>query len=321
MAGTDEAIRTTVRGGVGLIVLNRPAALNALSPAMVAALAETLAAWREDPAVTSLVLKGEGGRAFSAGADVRAMWAHAKAGEFGAVRDYFAAEYALDLMLARYPKPVLAVVNGICFGGGMALAVHSRHAIAGELASFSMPETLIGFFPDAGVTHFLSHLPGALGNYLGMTGARLSGADAVHLGLVSHYVPGSEHDRAIGTFAREGAEALECLTAPLPPFSLASRREAIDACFGGESVAEIVHRLRAHRSEWARETLATLEQRSPASLEWTLSSLRAGRGRTLEECLQAELELVAVSTTHPDFVEGVRAALVDKDRQPSWQQR
>ncbi len=319
--GEDRPIRTEELGSARIIVLDRPRALNALSQAMVDALAETLGNWRRDASVKSVILKGAGDRAFSAGADVRAMWAHARAGEYDAIEDYFAAEYALDLAIAIYPKPILSIVNGICFGGGMALAVHSRYCVAGEGASFSMPETLIGFFPDAGATYFLSRLPGAIGRYLGMTGARLSGADAVHLGLATHYVPGKDHERAAQAFAEGGESALAELTVPLPPFSLAPHREAIDAGFSADTVEGVFERLRAQDTEWARQTLDVLEQRSPASLQWTLESLRAGRGRTLEECLAAELELVRVSTAHLDFAEGVRAALVDKDRQPNWQRR
>ena len=317
-SGVDSPLRAEISSGVGNLQLDRPAALNALSPALVSALGATLLAWRDDPSVARIVLQGNGGKAFSAGADVRAMWAHAQASDYDAINGYFAEEYAIDLMLARYPKDVIAIVDGLCFGGGMGLAVHSRFCIATEFASFSMPETLIGFFPDAGATHFLSLPPGSIGLYLGMTGARISGPDAVHLGLASHFVSRSELAAAIDIIVREGIGGLVA-AAPLPAFSLEPHRGVIDDCFSAGTVEEIFRRLQADGSEWARDTLAVLGQRSPASLRWTFDSQRAGASRSLEECLKAELDLVAISTAHPDFAEGVRAALVDKDKMPRWQ--
>lgn len=311
-------VHAEIVDGVGYIRLDRPAVLNALAPDMIDALAGCLSRWRDDPAVGSVVMRGAGGKAFSAGADVRAMREHAVAGEHDAIRRYFEDEYALDLMLARYPKDCLAVVDGICFGGGMALAVHSRAAIASEHAVFSMPETLIGFFPDAGATHFLSRLPGCLGLYLGMTGARIDGQDAVSLGLASHFVPRDRHDMAVAAFAREGRSGLAAHARPPRPLSLEPHLGAIDACFGADTVQDICRRLARHGGDWAGATLETLKQRSPASLGWTLASLRRGRNLGLEECLAAELDLVGVSTAHPDFAEGVRAALVDKDKSPRW---
>lgn len=311
-------IRATVEQGVVHYWLDRPAALNALSPALIAALAAGLAAWRDDPVIRSVILQGEGGKAFSAGADVRAMWAHAKAGEYDAINHYFSEEYAIDLMLSRYPKPVLAVVDGICFGGGMGLAVHSPYCVASEFASFAMPETLIGFFPDAGATHFLSRLPGAVGLYLGMTGERITGGDAVQLGLASLYVPRADLPAAIHAFSVDGPEGLRAISVPPPALSFAAHLHEINTCFAAETVEEIMYRLEANSGEWAIKTLATLKQRSPASLRWTIESQKAGRGRDLEACLAYELELVGVSTAHPDFAEGVRAALVDKDKSPRW---
>lgn len=318
MTASSGIVASVGDNGTGAIRLSRPAALNALSPPMIAELGKTLLAWREDARVARVILAAEGGKAFSAGADVRAMWEHARAGDSTAVTDYFAAEYRIDLMLATYPKPVLAVVDGICFGAGMGLAVHSRHCAASERASFSMPETLIGFFPDAGATFFLSRLPCHLGTYLGMTGARIGGGDAVRLGLASHFVASDRLEAAAEAFAAEGPAALDAFASEPPPLSLAAHMDAIDDCFGQPNVEAIIDRLKAHDCAWAKETLGVLAGRSPASLRWTLESQTAGRHRSLEDCLRAELDLVAISTAHPDFAEGVRAALVDKDRNPQW---
>ena len=318
-AVAQDELETRVEKGVGYLRLNRPAALNALSLEMLQALSSTLAAWKHDPDISRVVMSGSGDRAFCAGADVRPAWEHARAGRYDAIRDYFAAEYAIDLELATYPKPVLAVVDGICFGAGMGLAVHSSHCVATERASFSMPETLIGFFPDAGATHFLSRLPGKLGLYLGMTGARLSGADAVFLNLAAHLVPQSRLDEAVAAFAVSGPEAVAPLAMRPDRLSLQPHVEDINDAFSRDSVEEIFAALRRLNSPFALETLSQLEARSPSSLRWTLESQRTGRDTNLEQCLENELRFVEISTRHPDFVEGVRAALVDKDKRPRWQ--
>ncbi len=318
-AEVKDEVETRVEKGVGYLRLNRPAALNALSREMLEALSSTLAAWKHDPGISRVVMAGQGGKAFSAGADVRAAWEHARPGRYDAIRDYFAAEYAVDLELATYPKPVLAVVDGICFGAGMGLAVHSGHCIVTEKASLSMPETLIGFFPDAGATHFLSRLPGKLGLYLGMTGARLSGADAVLLDLAAHLVPQSRLDEAVAAFAASGPEAVLPLATRPDRLSLQPHLDEINEAFSGDSVEEIFAGLRALGTPFALDTLGLLQARSPSSLRWTLESQRQGRGMNLEQCLENELRFVEISTRHPDFVEGVRAALVDKDKRPRWQ--
>lgn len=315
----EAELEVHTQGDVGYIALNRTAALNALSLGMLEYLAATLAVWKHDPKIQRLVISGRGGKAFCAGADVRAAWENANNGRYRAIRDYFATEYAIDLELSTYPKPVLAAVDVICFGAGMGLAVHSAHSIATERASFSMPETLIGFFPDAGATHFLSRLPGSLGLYLGMTGARLSGPDAVHLGLVSHLVSQKRLDEAVQAFSTSGPTALEALAVKPAGLSLEPYLAEIDEAFSQASVDAILSTLGRIGSPFALETLGILKTRSPASLRWTLDSMKQGKTMDLEQCLENELRFVEISTQHPDFVEGVRAALIDKDKRPRWQ--
>ncbi|MBZ9870407.1 enoyl-CoA hydratase/isomerase family protein [Mesorhizobium sp. BR1-1-9] len=318
MSGRNNAsIQSARQGQAGRITLNEPASLNALSPAMVGALGAQLAAWRDDPAVKWVVIDGAGDKAFSAGADVREMWRHAVAREYAEIDRYFAQEYAIDLMLAEYPKPCITLVDGICFGGGMGLAVHARYSLVTETASFSMPETLIGFFPDAGATWFLPRLPHPLGIYLGLTGARITGADAVRLGLASHFVPHSRFKTVVSEIVTIGPERLATVDFPVPAFSLAAQETQIRRCFGSDSLEAIFARLDEDQSEWAKRTRQTLAGRSPASLKWAFQSLRRP-GKGLAECLQNELELAAVSARHPDFEEGVRAALIDKDKSPRW---
>lgn len=312
--GTIQAMRY---GPGACVTLSDPVTLNALSPRMVSALFDQLTLWRDDPCVKWVVIEGAGERAFSAGADIKAMWRHAVAGEHKAIEQYFAQEYEIDLLLAEYPKACIALVDGICFGGGMGLAVNAGFSVASEAALFSMPETSIGFFPDAGATWFLSKLPRALCLYLGLTGATLTGADAVRLGLIDYFVPNKEFSRISAEIISRGTERLSTLDYPLPLFSLRAFEAQIHTCFDAENLEEIFARLDADTSAWAAQTKSTLGGRSPSSLRWAFDSL-SSPGKTLRECLQNELALVAISARHADFREGIRAVLIDKDKAPRW---
>ena len=305
-------------GRVGRIGLDRPGALNALDLGMVRAIRRALAAWREDARVHAVVIEGHGGRAFCAGGDVRQARAQVLAGEWERVYEFFAAEYAMNREIAAYPKPVVALVDGICMGGGIGVSVHGEARVASERAVFAMPETAIALFPDIGATFLLPRLPGALGTWLALTGARLVGADAVHAGLATHFVPSAGFPALAAALARDGLAALAPAATPLPPAGFAAERAAIDRCFGRASVADILAALAAEGTAWAEETLATLRRMSPASVLWSFAMLRRGAERSLGQCLDAELELVMKVTRHPDFAEGVRAMVVDKDRTPRW---
>ncbi len=315
---SDESVVAGRAGRVGRIRLNRPKALNALDLPMIRACAAALAKWRNDPGVHAVVIEAEGERAFCAGGDIRAVRTHAMAGDTAEVEAFFAEEYALNQAIADYPKPYIALIDGICMGGGIGVSVHGAYRVASEHAMFAMPETAIGFFPDVGATYFLPRLPGRLGVYLGLTGARVQGADAVHAGFATHFVPRNRMPALAEALAREGAAALGVFAEPPTPFTLAPHREAIDRCFAAESVPAIVARLEAEASEWARETLATLRGMSPSALCWSLEAIRRGESATLPEALALELRLTRAITLHGDFHEGVRAMVVDKDRQPKW---
>ena len=316
---TESTVVTRRDGRVGRILLNRPKALNALDFEMIRACAKVLREWQDDPHVHAVVVEGAGDRAFCAGGDVRALRDGQMSGDRPAVDTFFREEYALNRLIAEYGKPYIALIDGICMGGGIGMSVHAPYRVATEHASFAMPETAIGFFPDIGATYLLPRLPGRLGIYLGLTGLRVSGADAVHAGLATHFTPRARLPALSAALAQDGPAALARFAEPLPPFSLAPHLDAIDHCFDAPEVLEIVRRLEADGAEWTAPILKALHHVSPSALGWTLEALRRGADLTLVQALEAEFALTKTTMAHPDFVEGVRAMVVDKDRQPKWQ--
>ena len=294
---TGGELGTTIEKGVATVTLDRPAALNALTLGMIEGLAASLDAWERDARVRMVVLRGAGGKAFCAGGDVRAMYEN-RGSE--ANERFMATEYALDYRIHTYPKPVVALIDGIVMGGGMGLAQGARLRIVGSRTRMAMPETAIGLFPDVGGSYFLSRVPGHVGTYLGLAGPTIGAADALYCGLADQYV---------------GAE-------PLVPGEVERMRPAIDRHFAHASVEAILASLRAEEApdnrEWAARTAAALERASPTMLKVTLEQLRRGASMTLAECFRMELNLVHACFEQGDFAEGVRAAIVDKDRSPRW---
>ena len=305
-------------GRVGRLKIDRQKALNALDLPMIRFIQRTLDLWREDDAVEAVVVEAEG-RAFCAGGDIRAVRAQVLAGDYAAAEQFFAEEYALNGAIARYPKPYVSLINGICMGGGLGISVHGTHRIVTEAAVMAMPETAIGLAPDIGASFFLPRLPGLLGTYLGLCGYRLQGPDIVHAGLGTAFVPSARLPALSAALAQEGPDAIARFKAPPPPFRMQPEIGAIDRCFGADSMVEIVTRLEAEATPWSQSVLAILRSMSPSSLCWSLASLRAGAQRSLEACLAAEFALVTRIIRYPDFAEGVRAMVVDKDRAPRWQ--
>lgn len=301
----------------GRLRLARPAALNALNLDMIRALTAALTAWREDPAVHLVIIEAEGARAFCAGGDIRALRDAALAQDRATVETFFSEEYALNQLIADYPKPYIALIDGICMGGGIGISIHGRYRAASETAMFAMPETGIALFPDVGASYALPRLPGALGLYYGLTGARATGADGVHAGFATHFVPKADFPALAQALARDGAACLAAFAQPPAPFSLAPHRAAIDRCFSAPSVAEILRRL-AQEGAWGEATIATLRAASPSAVLWSFALLQRGARHDLAASLQAELHLTRSVTQHPDFAEGVRAMIIDKDRTPRW---
>ncbi len=304
-------------GVAGTIVMNRPRALNALDQPMIAALAEALVGFRDDPAVALVILEGAGGRAFCAGGDVRAIREAGMARDMAVIDDFFGTEYALNAAIATFPKPWISLIDGVCMGGGIGVSVHGSHRVVTEHALFAMPETAIGFFPDVGTSFTLPRLPGAVGMWLGLTGARLQGAAAVEAGLATHVcdraaLPGLRAALVAGDVAALGA------LPPAPAREVGPLRPAIDRCFGQDDLPAILHALAAEGTVWAAAQTATLRRMSPTSLFITHELLTRGAGLDLAGCLAMERTLTRSITPGPDFIEGVRAVLVDKDQAPRW---
>jgi enoyl-CoA hydratase len=314
----DEVVNAWRDGRVGRIQLNRPKALNALDLTMVQLIHIALDDFADDPSVHAVVMEAAGGRAFCAGGDVRAIRAQGMAGEAAPIRAFFASEYALNQAIADFPKPYVALIDGLCLGGGIGVSVHGSHRIATENAAFAMPETAIALFPDIGATYFLPRLPGALGMFLALTGTRVTGADAVHTGLATHFCPQARLPELSNAIAADGVGVIAAFAEPLPPFSLAPHRALIDHAFSAPGVREILAALEDDGGDFAMAMVAALRAVSPSSLHWSFKIVRDGASRTLDECLAAELALVQKITRHPEFFEGVRAVVVDKDRAPKW---
>jgi enoyl-CoA hydratase len=314
----DDTIITHRDGRVGRVRLNRPRVLNTLTLDMVRAFTAALEDFRRDPHVHAVVVEGSGDRAFCAGGDIRALRDGQLSGDRSGVEAFFREEYALNLMISAYPKPYVALIDGICMGGGIGVSVHGPYRVATEHAMFAMPETAIGFFPDIGGTFFLPRLPGQLGVYLGLTGLRTTGAEAVHAGFATHFVLRARLPELSAALAEIGVAALARFAEPLPAWAVAPHAAAIDRCFSADTIFDIVTRLEAEPGDWAAEALKALRGVSPTALAFTLEAFRQGADLTLKDALDAEFLLTRTTMAYPDFAEGVRAMVVDKDRQPKW---
>ncbi|MFF8546785.1 enoyl-CoA hydratase/isomerase family protein [Streptomyces albidoflavus] len=315
-----SGVRFRREGRAGHLVLDRPEALNALTHAMVRAVDAKLAAWEHDPGIATVVLTGAGERGLCAGGDIRAIHDAARAGDVTAATAFWRDEYRLDARIARYPKPYVAVMDGIVMGGGVGLSAHGSVRIVTERSRIAMPETGIGFVPDVGGTYLLALAPGELGTYLALTGTPVGAADALLCGLADHYVPSASLGALVADLAElPVGEALVRHVQPPPPGELAERRDAVDACFSAGTVEEIVRRLKARGTPADTETATTLLANSPTALKVTLAALRrARRLGPLERVLDQEYRVSCATLTSPDLVEGIRARVIDKDRAPRW---
>lgn len=317
--------------GVGRIMLNRPKALNALTLDKVREMDPMLRRWAEDDSIHCVVVEGAGEKAFCAGGDIRKLWEANQAGDGDFLRTFFGEEYRLNRLIKTYPKPYVALMDGITMGGGVGISIHGSHRVATERTLFAMPETGIGMLPDVGGTYFLPRLPGRVGIYLALTGARLKAADCVHLGLATHFVPSSRRADLLQALAeaetntRTLDEMQTAVTCILDMFHeeagaapIARQQADIDRLFAGGSVEEIVAALKADGGEFASKTLDVLTAKSPTALKVAFRQMQIGGAIDFDRCMQTEWRVTQrLALTH-DFAEGVRAVIVDKDNAPKW---
>ncbi len=322
---TDEVI-IDQSGSAGIIRLNRPKALNSLTLPMVRAVAAALEGFAGDRTIASVVILGEGERGFCAGGDIRALHSSGREGT-GDASAFWRAEFRLNHAIAHYPKPYVALMDGITMGGGVGLSSHGSHRVVTERTRLAMPETGIGYFPDVGATWLLPRTRGELGTWMGLTGLDIGAADAIYAGLADHCVASADLADLVASIGRLPPEASAAAvheaiaeSASQPDEGrFAANRALIDQAFGHDTVEEIVAALAMSSDDFAKDTLKVIATRSPTSLKLTLRLLREGRrSASLAECLERELGACLQVLHNADFYEGIRAAVIDKDRKPQW---
>ena len=314
-------------GGLGVVTLNRPKALNALTLGMVRSIATTLTDWSSDDSVKLVLIRGAGERGLCAGGDIRAIYEAAVAADCSPIT-FWREEYDLNLQIANYPKPIIAIMNGIVMGGGIGLSAHASHRVVTETTSIAMPETSIGFIPDIGGTYLLSRQPGEFGTHLALTSGRVGAADAMMLGLADIHISNARLPDLFNTLfnCRFGEDvsgaiglAFSALANAPERGRLADSKDWINQAYAANSVEEICNRLSRRSEPGAKGALAELMRNSPTSLKVTLRALReARRFGQLAPCLETELNIASHCLFGHDFREGIRAAVIDKDRNPKW---
>ncbi|MEF2552383.1 enoyl-CoA hydratase/isomerase family protein [Aurantimonas sp. A2-1-M11] len=319
MAATDDVL-IRVEGKAGRITLNRPKSLNALSHPMSLAIEAAMDGWANDPAVHLVVMDAAGDRAFCAGGDIQKIYHDSRAGDLAAARRFWAEEYRLNAKIARYPKPVVALMDGIVMGGGVGLGGHASHRIVTERSMVAMPECAIGLVPDVGATLILARAPGRLGEYLALTGFRMGPGEAIAAGFADACVASARLPALTEALVASGdAGTVARFTETAPASTLAEQSAGIDAAFAGADAADILQRLAADGGEWAQRTAAAIRKGSPISVGATLELVRAARAEpTIEAALRNEYRFTYRSIDQGELLEGIRAAVIDKDREPKW---
>ncbi|MEV5838505.1 enoyl-CoA hydratase/isomerase family protein [Nocardia sp. NPDC052112] len=324
---TESEVLIDKRDGLGLITLNRPKAINALNHPMVLAISAALRVWADDDEVRTVVVTGAGERGLCAGGDIVAIHNDAVAlrGRSAAnadsvTGDFWRDEYILNALIGRYPKPYVVVMDGIVMGGGVGLSGHGSHRIVTERSKIGMPEVGIGFIPDVGGTYLLARTPGEIGTHVALTTARMNAGDAIAAGFADYYVASEHIPALLETLRTETAEiAIAKFATDAPESEILAQQDWIDACYRADTVEEIVDRLRAHGSPEAAKAATELLAKSPVALKVTLRSLRAARvAQSLEEVLDEEYRVSIAALGSHDLVEGIRAQVIDKDRNPQW---
>ena len=310
-------------GALRRLTLNRPKALNALTLAMTVTMTDYLRGWAEDDAVGAVLIDGAGERGLCAGGDLRALYDAAKSGD-PLPQNFWATEYRLDVLIARYRKPVVVLMDGVVMGGGVGLSAHAAHRVVTERSAIAMPEAGIGYFPDVGASYPLARAPGSLGTHLALTGERIGAADAIYCGLADVHIASEKLANIPSALVdcRTAAEVrtrLDTLSSPPVPGKLPAARSWIDPCYSANDVEDIFARLRASTSEAAHAALATLQRMSPTALKITLRNVRAALSFSkVEQSFQQDYRVSLKCIAGHDFIEGIRAVIVDKDRNPAW---
>ena len=320
---SEPEITCEKAGRCGLITLNRPKALNALTLNMVREMAGALDRWERDPVVTRVIVTGAGGKAFCAGGDIRILYDLGKAGRHAEQFSFWREEYCLNRRIKLYPKPYVALADGIVMGGGAGISLHGSHVIAGEHFTFAMPETGIGFFPDVGATFFLPRLSGKAGVYLALTGAGMTCGDALAFGVACAHVPSARHaalvQRLIG--GEDIAATIAAESAPPPASTLHPQSQSIERCFSGATLPAILADVddASHAGlDFARSAAHAIRSKSPSSLAIALRQMQIGAKLDIDEALRTEFRIVSRIARGHDFYEGVRAVIIDKDNRPLW---
>ena len=305
------------------ITLNWPKALNALTLDMAVKMTALLRSWAADPAVGAVLLDGAGERGLCAGGDLRALYDAANSGDT-LPEKFWATEYHLNVLIVRYPKPFIAVMDGLVMGGGVGVSTHAAHRIVTERSAVAMPEVGIGFFPDVGASYLLARTPGSAGAYMALTGDRMNAADAIHCRLADVHIDSNELAALPEALADcrstdDVRSRLEAMSSAPPPGKMAAAQPWIDTCFSANDAEGIVARLASAKDEAARAVLTTMQKMSPTSLKVTLRNVRgAASFERVEESFQQDYRVALACITGHDFIEGIRAQIVDKDRNPRW---
>jgi enoyl-CoA hydratase/carnithine racemase len=308
-------------GTLGIMTLNRPKALNALDHDMFLAMRDHFLTWQQDPNIRAIIIRGNGERAFCAGGDIRRVY-EAKQNNDASIINLFADEYRLNYAISKCKKPYIALTHGITMGGGIGISLHGSHRIGAETLTLAMPETGIGLFPDIGGTYLYAQLPDALGTYAALTGARFNITDALSLNLIDYHIPFEQHDELITTLQQNEQSIDDILKSfhvtSTTPSSVETLKQ-VNHHFNHETVELIIESLQSASDDWSQKVLATLAKKSPLSLKISLQHLSLVREHDLAYCLKQDFRLISRFLAGHDFYEGIRALLIDKTQQPTWQ--